>query len=115
MNKLTIDKTTVREALKANVIIGDGHTLFAPSFYEPYFDVKSMGLVRTHRSDGTPKGTIFSKGEPVEKLEAVYNLEFLEYLVDVLDLPYPTAMGRGSAAQQIVDSVKKWCDENESN
>lgn len=109
---MMITKETVRQALDAKVVVGDGHTLFAPSFYEPYFDVKAMGLVRRHQSDGTPKGTIFCNGEPVAELEAVYNLEFLEQLAELLGLPRARSLGRGFAAREIVDSIKAWCDES---
>ena len=44
----------VQEALKAGVIIGDGHTLFAPEFYEPYFTATELAhLIHKHESHGS--------------------------------------------------------------
>lgn len=108
MSESTITKEQVRAAIDAEVIDADGHGLYPPEFYAPHFDVRAMGLVDVHRSDGTPKGTIFVNGLPVDKLEAVWNLAFLEYLVADAGLPYPDAMGRGFRAQQAVNSLRAW-------
>jgi hypothetical protein len=104
--------TKVKEALEAGVITGDGHTLFSPEFYAPHFTAEELdeaGLIETHESDGTPKGTIFaSDGTIIEKLEAVYNLEFLYWVASRVGVTEQTrSMGRGSQAQELVGFIRK--------
>lgn len=108
---MTITKQQIREALVAGIIVADGHGLYDPEFYSPHFDVEQMNLVHTHRSAGGFKSTIFVDGKPVDELKAVYNLSFLEQLIRSAGLPPSTAIGRGFAAQQCVDALKKWVAE----
>jgi hypothetical protein len=103
-----ITKELVRRALEADVLVSDGHGLYPPTFYDGFFDVEKMGLVRTYKSDGTYKGTIFVNGEPVDEMNAVYNLDFLERLVRVLDLRPSSAMGRGFRASDYVNRLREW-------
>lgn len=103
-----MDKQTIRAAMADGKIVGDGHGLYPPSFYAPHFDVAALGLVRTHRSDGTPKGSIFVNGTLVSEMDGVYNLEFLEWLRRELGLRASSMLGRGSAAQDYVNMVKEW-------
>lgn len=103
-------RARVKSALEAGIITGDGHTLFAPEFYAPHFseaELQEAELIQTHRSDGTGKGSIFgSDGAVIQELHAVYNLEFLYWLNGELETgQYPTAMGRGSQAQQLVEYI----------
>lgn len=103
-----IEKT--KQALEAGVIIGDGHTLFAPNFYAPFFteeELKNAGLIEVHESDGSFKGSIFDNdGKVIEKLEAVYNLSFLYWLAGALGVTEHTrANGRGSQAQELVGFI----------
>ena len=58
-------------------------------------------LTSTHRSDGTPKGTIFVAGEPVAELRGVYGLDALRFLAAALGVEYPSALGRGFEAANI--------------
>ena len=102
----------VADALAAGKIAPDGHTLFRPEFYAPHFteaELNEAGLIQTHKSDGTPKGTIFSaEGELIDELHAVYNLDFLAWVarrVGVTD--YPQAFGRGSRAVEWVQFISK--------
>ena len=104
-----IEKT--KQALEANIIIGDGHTLFAPEFYAPYFTAEELGgLIQSHKSDeGSWKSTIYDdNGKVIPELVAVYNLDFLYWLANNLGVTkYPTAIGRGSQAQQLVGYIKE--------
>jgi hypothetical protein len=100
----------VQEALKAGVIIGDGHTLFAPEFYEPYFTATELAhLIHKHESHGSWKSTIFDEnGEVIPELEAIYNLDFLYWLASKLGVTErTTAMGRGSQAQQLTGFIRE--------
>lgn len=111
METLTL-KEKALEALSNDRIIGDGHTLFAPSFYAPFFSAEELaeaGLIEVHVSDGTHKGSMTdSDGNYIDKLEAVYNLHFLEWLNAKLGTgKYATANGRGFQAQQLVDFIKE--------
>jgi len=101
----------VQEALEAGVIIADGHTLFAPEFYEPFFTATELGhLIRKHQSDGESwKSTIFDEnGEVIPELEAIYNLDFLYWLASKLGVTkHTTAMGRGSQAEQLKGFIRE--------
>lgn len=100
-----------KNALDAGVIRGDGHTLFAPSFYAPHFseeELREAGLIRTHESDDTHKGSIFDQdGNRLEELTAIYNLNFLYWLAAKIGVTEQTVcMGRGSQAQELVGFIK---------
>jgi len=100
----------VIEALKNGTIEGDGHTLYSPEKYAPYFteaELEEAGLIGTHKSDGTPKGTIFaSDGSIVPELKAVYNLEFLYWVARKVGVTQSVrSMGRGSQAQELVGYI----------
>lgn len=101
----------VQEALKDNIIIGDGHTLFAPEFYAPHFTAEELAhLIHKHQSDGASwKSTIFDEnGNVIPELEAIYNLDFLYWLAGQLGVTKnTTAMGRGSQAQQLVGFIRE--------
>ena len=107
---MNITKEKVREAIEANIIIGDGHTLFMPEYYAPHFTLSELteaGLVQTHESDGSHKGTIFADdGSVIPELKAVYNLEFLYWLANQIGANTDTrSMGRGSQAQELVGNI----------
>jgi hypothetical protein len=109
-----IEKT--KTALEAGVIEADGHTLFAPEHYSPHFtldELREAGLIQTHESDGTHKGSIFdANGNVIQKLEAVYNLEFLYWLASAIGAShYTRSNGRGSQAQELVDNIKQKLNE----
>jgi len=100
----------VQEALTAGKVIGDGHTLFAPEFYEPYFTAEELSsLIRKHESHGSWKSTIFDEdGNVIPELEAIYNLDFLYWLAGQLGVTErTTANGRGSQAQQLVGYIRE--------
>lgn len=106
-------RSRVESALNAGIIIGDGHSLFAPEFYAPYFTVEELAkadLIKTVKSDGTLKGTIFDRktGQPVDVLEGVvYNLLFLGWVARTLGVTrYAESAGRGSAACEYVGFIK---------
>jgi hypothetical protein len=109
---MNITKEKVREAIKAKIIIGDGHTLFMPEYYAPYFTLNELteaGLVENHQSDGSYKGTIFSHdGSVVDELKAVYNLDFLYWVAIQIGADTNIrSMGRGSQAQELVGNIHK--------
>lgn len=104
--------TKVNEALVAGKICADGHTIFSPAFYAPFFsedELRAAGLVRNFKSDlSDHKGTIFGNDGIVreELKDSVYNLDFLHWLHQQLDIDEPVTMyGRGSQAQQIVEQI----------
>lgn len=92
-------KEQIKKAIDDKIIVGDGHGLVGPEFFEG-FDVTS--ITKTHKSDfSNPKYTIFTDGVPVEKMEAVYNLDFLRMIVHELGLECNEHyMGRGFQAQE---------------
>lgn len=100
-----VDKAAVIALLKRQG--GDGHTIFAPDvFLRGGFSERFVfENTRTFESDGSLKGTIWKDGEAQPKVTGVYQLALLESLLAVLDLPYPTAMGRGSRARQATASI----------
>jgi len=102
----------VQSAFDAGVIIGDGHTLFAPEYYAPHFTADELAkadLIQKHESDGTHKGSIMSPdGSFIQELEAVYNLDFLYWVSEELGVTENTSeIGRGSQAQQLVGFISK--------
>lgn len=107
-----MDKALVREAFDAEVIRGDGHGMFGPEAYSEFFDVEAAGLLKTHHSDGTGKGTMFGDdGQIMESCEAVYNLSFLYWLARQCDVTdYGRCFGRGSQAREIVRALQEWCE-----
>lgn len=99
-----------RNALADGIIIGDGHSIFTPNFYKPYFtDEELAGLTTTYKSDlSSHKSTIFdpNTGVPVESLTGIYNLTFLYWLAKQIGATdYRDCFGRGSQAQAIVDAI----------
>lgn len=107
----TITERT-KDALADGKIIGDGHTIFSPEFYAPYFsedELRKGDLIQTLESDfSSGKSTIFdpNTGEPVESVEGVYNLSFLYWLANELGVSgYRECFGRGSQAQVIVQAI----------
>ena len=105
-------KEKAREALDAGVIIGDGHTLFAPEYYAPYFtasDLAKAKLITKHKSDGSHKGSIYANdGSIIQELEAVYNLSFLYWLARNIGVTQSVqANGRGSQASELVGYIRE--------
>jgi hypothetical protein len=99
----------IKAALEAEVISGDGHTIFKPEFYDKYFDVDH--LVVDHAS-GVGKHTIFDSvtGEPMESLMGVYSLSFMYWVGEQLGLEFRECYGRGSQAQAIKVAVEQWVE-----
>ena len=101
-----------KDALADGKVIGDGHTIFSPEFYAPYFsedELRKANLIQTLESDfSSGKSTIFdpNTGEPVESVNGVYNLSFLYWLANELGVSgYRECFGRGSQAQVIVQAI----------
>ena len=111
---MTSFQTRVLQAMHDGMIEGDGHTIFSPQYYAPYFtedELRKAGLVKSHHSDlSQHKGTIFgNNGIVLEELKnSVYNLDFLYWLRHELGIDEPVTMiGRGSQARQIVDQIRQ--------
>lgn len=110
MNDFTARAT---EAMNNGKIIGDGHTLFSPEFYAPFFSAEELneaGLIHTHESDGTHKGSIYDQeGNILTALTAVYNLSFLYWVVGKLGITdyRNDFFGRGSQAQELASVIRK--------
>jgi hypothetical protein len=115
MKSALYEKT--REALKGGKVIGDGHTIYNPTFYAPYFteeELREAGLIRRYSSDtSSHKSTIFDpeNGEVVDYVDGVYNLTFLTWLAAELGVKeYRECFGRGSQAQVIVSAIMEVMD-----
>ena len=86
----------------------DGHTILPP---EALIDVglpASLAQRLSHewRSDGTPKGTIYINGEPVESMHGIYGLDLLQQIAAALNVSYEPAHGRGSEARRIRHAIR---------
>ena len=99
----------IKKAIDDQIIVGDGHGLIDPEFFEG-FDVTS--ITKTHKSDlSNPKYTIFTDGVPVEEMEAVYNLDFLAMIVHQLGLDCDEHyMGRGFQAQEYLRALERFAN-----
>jgi len=111
---MTSFQTRVLQAMHDGMIEGDGHTIFSPEYYSPYFskdELREAGLIQNHRSDlSNHKGTIFGNDGVVreELKDSVYNLDFLYWVRNELGIDEPVTMiGRGSQAQQIVGQIRR--------
>lgn len=87
----------------------DGHTILKP---QSLVDAGlHSGVVKfithTHQSDGTPKGTLFVDGRPVQELTGVYGLDLLRLLANALNVSYRSALGRGFEAQNIQSALRQ--------
>jgi hypothetical protein len=102
-----------KDAIADGKIIGDGHTIFNPSFYAPHFsedELRKAKLIHTYKSDKSDhKSTIFDKdGKPMEKLKGVYNLTFLYWLCGQLGVDSNNDFnGRGSQADALASRIRK--------
>lgn len=87
----------------------DGHSIFLPqAFLDDGLPQEVVSyLTRSHRSDGTPKGTIFVEGQPVKDLEGIYGLDLLRLLAEALNITYRSAIGRGFEAQNIQSALRQ--------
>ena len=108
----TITQKT-KDAIADGKIIGDGHTIFDPSYYAPHFsedELRKAKLIQTYKSDTSDhKSTIFDNdGKPMTKLKGVYNLEFLYWLCGALGInSHNDYNGRGSQAQELARRIRK--------
>lgn len=111
-----ITKQQIKKAIEDDVIFGDGHTIYKPSVYTDHFDLPN-GLIQTFTSDtSSHKSTIYANdGSIIPKLEGVYNLSFLEWLVRELGLTNRTQdfFGRGSQARDLVRVLTEWSNEDD--
>ena len=107
---MNIDNQAILDLLKE--IGGDGHTLYdADNEIFQAMPKELMDLVtQTHKSDGTPKGTIFKDGQTVEEMRAVYGLDLLWRLATEVEADTKIAarkMGRGFQAQELTKALRE--------
>ena len=107
---MSIDKKVILDLLEE--IGGDGHTLWdadAGFFKEMPKDFMES-VTQVHKSDGTPKGSIWSDGQLVEDMHAVYGLYLLWKLAKEvganLDRPHGL-MGRGFQARALTEAIRE--------
>lgn len=95
----------------ANVSRGDGHTLFDPTaFITAGLTVELANFFTvTHKSDGTPKGTIFHKGVIVDQVEGIYGLTVNEAIANALELQIGAFFGRGFRAHALHTVIQHHC------
>jgi hypothetical protein len=101
-----IRQTSPEVLLRASSLC-DGHTILAPkAFLEAGLPAEVVDFATSsYKSDGSPKGTIFVKGQPVKELTGVYGLDLLELIARSLSLQYRSCMGRGFQAQAIQQAL----------
>lgn len=88
----------------------DGHTIFKPEgLIEDGLPKEFVDKwTREHKSDSSsPKSTIYFEGQVVRSLEGVYGLQLLYDIASILQLDYPTAMGRGTQAMLIIKAIRE--------
>ena len=109
---MEITKQLVEAALADDTIVGEGHSIIDPEHYEPHFPREVLDeatLVHTHYSDGSHKGSIFSReGELLESVDGVNNLAFLCWVARRAGVEWTTAFGRGTKARHIVSALRNW-------
>ena len=115
MTKITLHvahrliRDTPPEALRTIAEMCDGHGILDPrKIVEAGLPAEAVGyFTETLKSDGTPKGTIFINGEPVDSLTGVYGLRLLEALAAAFGITYPSFMGRGYQARAIQAALRE--------
>ena len=87
----------------------DGHGILDPrQLVEAGLPAEAVGyFTETLKPDGTPKGTIFVKGQPVDSLDGVYGLRLLEAIASALNVTYPSFIGRGYQARAIQAALRQ--------
>jgi hypothetical protein len=90
---------------------GNGWSIFASNkFTEMGFDLRQLP-VRIHESDRSdPKKTIFTATGVADKLEGIWNLQFLMYLASAMEVKYEGYLGRGFQARAITRALKPALD-----
>ena len=97
------------EAVLRAAALCDGHTIFDPqAFVRAGLPPEVVEhLTDTHRSDGTPKGTVFTNGQAVPEVRGVYGLDVLRFLAAALGVEYRSALGRGFPAEHIRQALRR--------
>jgi hypothetical protein len=91
-----------------------GHELYKPTLYTK--SLKDDGyelpeefvlpLCKTHKSDGSWKGSITSPdGKILATVQGVENLELVKALAELFDVKYQFYFGRGTQARAIVNAL----------
>ncbi|MEM6257432.1 MAG: hypothetical protein AAGI37_03875 [Planctomycetota bacterium] len=103
-----IIRDTDPEVLWRIATMCDGHGILDPQqLVEAGLHEQAVSyFTETLKSAGTPKGTIFVDGQPVESLEGVYGLRLLEAIASALNVTYPSFMGRGYQARAIQAALR---------
>ena len=95
----------------ANVARDDGHSLFDPTAYIAAGLTVELAsfFTQIHKSDNTPKGTIFNKGGIVPQVEGIYGLTVNEAIANALKLNIGTFHGRGFRARALHTAIQHHC------
>ena len=107
-------RDSILVALRTNFELeGDGHTIFSSEHYLAMGLPKEFisRLVRTHTSDGSPKGSLSLRGDgfnPIPAVTGVYNLTLLRAIAWTISANTADArkcLGRGSEARALVKAI----------
>ena len=87
----------------------DGWTIFDPKIFIEIGLPKAFvaTVTATHKPDGSPKGSISSRGKSVKALNGVYGLHLLKHMATELGVTYASKFGRGSQADAIIAALQK--------
>lgn len=113
---LNLASPLIRKAISilmsSDVIGGDGHGIFRiDAIVEEHPEIEAIAmwlkqLERKHKSDGTPKGTLFNdRGEPLLFLIGVGCLDVHHALAREMRVTFMEAYGRGTEARRIQTAV----------
>jgi hypothetical protein len=87
----------------------DGHTIWKVGVLKKFPTPLRQRFTRILKSDGSPKGSIYSEGKLVKSTKGVYGLSLLRGLADDLGLAYNgNVFGRGTEARNISAVLEGW-------
>lgn len=98
-----LSKDQVKQVLE--VCGGDGHSILSAEAFTFLPEEFLKPLVVTHKSDGTPKGTITNEKGIVKAVKGVYSLDILRKVADDQEVKYLPAFGRGTEARRISEAL----------
>jgi hypothetical protein len=85
---------------------GDGHGIYKAESFSFLPEEFLKPLIVVHRSDRTPKGSIYDQdGSRVPHLKVVYSLDLLRKVADDQEVKYRPAFGRGTVARRITEAL----------
>jgi len=92
---------------------GDGWTIFRADaeMFSNLTDEIRERVIRVHKSDGTPKGSLWDDdGEMIPELNGIYALDLMWVLAEEVRADTTIAeskMGRGFASRALADAIKE--------